>query len=504
MGSRGPAILIIGGGISGIGAAEKLYQNGFHNIRILEATGRTGGRIWSHKFAKGLVEVGAQWIHGPSPENPIFEPASRFNVLRPDVMLEENQKIEMKNHPFGIPVIYSSSGKRINPEEFMNVMVMFMEWLEKATHFTKDNCSLEASVGSFIREEIIRSSKKWDKTIVESYMAFLRSLINVETSIYAVRSLNHVALCSYGEFKTLPGRDCTIPKGFESLVNRMKENLPDDTVILNKAVKKIKWNGCFKDGDTVYTVEVQSEDGDTFMADHVIVTVPLGFLKKRSADLFNPPLPESKLHAIKSLGFGTVNKIFLEFEKPFWEPDSTIIQLMWEGTSPLEEPKMDLKKNWMKRVGCFVVLQPPEQPGHVLAAFIPGEESEYMETLSDEEVLSTMTSLLRQFTGNPNLPSPISMKRSKWHSQPYTVGSYSHVAVGSSGTDIDNLAKPLPEDKDAAKPLQVLFAGEATEKHFHSTTHGALNSGLREAQRLIDRYPHIKAAASKPKFESCP
>lgn len=38
------------------------------------------------------------------------------------------------------------------------------------------------------------------------------------------------------------------------------------------------------------------------------------------------------------------------------------------------------------------------------------------------------------------------MLRSRWHSAPYTRGSYSYVAVGSTGEDIDRLARPLPED----------------------------------------------------------
>ena len=39
------SIVIIGCGISGIGAAQKLIKNGFRNVRIIEATARSGGRI---------------------------------------------------------------------------------------------------------------------------------------------------------------------------------------------------------------------------------------------------------------------------------------------------------------------------------------------------------------------------------------------------------------------------------------------------------------------------
>ncbi|KAM5140461.1 peroxisomal N(1)-acetyl-spermine/spermidine oxidase-like [Mantella aurantiaca] len=501
MGDRSPAILIIGSGISGIGAAEKLHHNGFQNVRILEATGRTGGRIRTQSYARGLAEIGAQWIHGPSPENPVFQLASQYNLLGPDALLEENQKINAANHPSGIPVIYSSSGKTISPPTVTNVQDLYSELLEKARNFTKDTCSSDASVGSFLRQQILQTSKEWNKDTSEFNMAVLKSLINIECCLSGTHSMDHVALCPYGEYKVLLGLDCTFPTGFESLVNRIKANLPNDSIILNKAVEKIFWDGSFQGNDShVYPVKVQCEDGDTFVAEHVIVTVPLGFLKKHTDDFLSPPLPPSKIQAIKNLGFGTMNKILLEFEKPFWEPNASYIQIVWEGASPLTEPQKDLKKNWMKKLSGFGILEPPGQLGHVLCGFIAGEESEYMESLSDEEILSSMTSLLRQFTGDPELPPPISILRSQWHSQPYTGGSYSHVAVGSSGSDIDILAQPLPNDKDTVKPLQVLFAGEATERNFYSTTHGALISGRREAQRLIDRYPAPGTSVSKAKL----
>lgn len=45
-------IVIVGAGASGIAAATKLYENGFHNIVILEGESRLGGRINSFKYGK--------------------------------------------------------------------------------------------------------------------------------------------------------------------------------------------------------------------------------------------------------------------------------------------------------------------------------------------------------------------------------------------------------------------------------------------------------------------
>lgn len=42
----------------------------------------------------------------------------------------------------------------------------------------------------------------------------------------------------------------------------------------------------------------------------------------------------------------------------------------------------------------------------------------------------------------------------------------------------------------------ILFAGEATNPHHFSTVHGAIESGWREADRLIQLYPNIVPAAA--------
>ncbi|NXQ90261.1 PAOX oxidase, partial [Nyctibius grandis] len=441
--------------------------------------------------ASGLAEMGAHWIHGPSPGNPVFRLATRYGLLGPEAAREENQRAEVGGHPPLPTAIYGSSGRTLSPQAVSEAHDLFDTLLASTRAFLGAKEPPVPSVGQYLRAEIARRVPALGGGEEEArrlQLAVLAACLKLECCISGTHSMDLVALEPFGEYISLPGLDCTFPGGYSSLPDRMLSALPEGVLLLNKAVKTIWWRGSFREeGDDSardFPVRVECEDGDAFLADHVIVTVPLGFLKEHHQDFFQPPLPEQKAEAIHRLGFGTNNKIFLEFERPFWEPHQQLIQVVWEDESPLEEPSADLEANWFKKLVGFVILQPPEQHGHVLCGFIAGKESEYMETLSDAEVLGTMTRVLRTLTGNPRLPAPRAVLRSRWHSAPYTRGSYSYVAVGSSGDDIDVLAQPLPEDPEDPRPLQLLFAGEATHRTFYSTTHGALLSGWREAERL--------------------
>ena len=58
-----------------------------------------------------------------------------------------------------------------------------------------------------------------------------------------------------------------------------------------------------------------------FYTDHVICSLPLGILKEKGDELFVPPLPEDKKAAMNKMNFGTVDKIYLEYDKPFLSPE---------------------------------------------------------------------------------------------------------------------------------------------------------------------------------------
>lgn len=72
-----------------------------------------------------------------------------------------------------------------------------------------------------------------------------------------------------------------------------------------------------------------------------------------------------------------------------------------------------------------------------------------------------------------------------WNTNRNFLGTYSFRSLKS---DADNswssiLAKPI----DDTKPV-ILFAGEATNSEHFSTVHGAIETGHREANRIIKHY----------------
>lgn len=66
--------------------------------------------------------------------------------------------------------------------------------------------------------------------------------------------------------------------------------------------------------------------------------------------------------------------------------------------------------------------------------------------------------------GNPNIPKPRRILRSSWGSNPYFRGSYSYTQVGSSGADVEKLAKPLPYAESSKTPVSMAHRGSVAVK----------------------------------------
>ncbi|GAB0098941.1 Amine oxidase [Sergentomyia squamirostris] len=468
-------IIIIGAGASGIAAATRLIRNNFKNVLILEAENRIGGRLCTVPFGKSVVDLGAQWCHGEK-DNVVFEMASKRNLL------------ESAQNKYDMTRLIQSDGREIN----QNIADLLMSLAVSIVEIYKEEIAQhDGSLGSFITNkyrELLKDEeyKGIDPIVAEQFLDFFHKY---ENSIEASDTWFVTSARGYLEYwdcdgdRLLNWRD----KGYKTVLSLLTEELPIESYIqFNKTVSNISWSHEQIDSSVI----IKCHDGTSYNADQVIVTTSLGVLKENYHTMFTPALPPVKRNAIEGLNIGTVDKIFLEFAEPFWQKDWLGFALLWHKKD-LEALRKSDMMDWMEDVFGFYTVD--YQP-NVLCGWISGVKARKMERDTDENVRRAVVYLLKKFLGQ-NTPEPIAIKRSQWYRNPNFRGSYTFRSTTTDllNTSPDDLAKPLTNSTGV--PV-VCFAGEATHPHYYSTVHGAIESGWREAQRLIDL--HKKSAFVEP------
>ncbi|KAK7084406.1 hypothetical protein SK128_013067 [Halocaridina rubra] len=94
--ARQVSVCIVGAGVAGLAAAQKLVEAGVEDIIVLEAQDRVGGRVFTEQHGSHNIEYGAQWIHGEE-GNVVFEWASENNKIEHEASLTQTGNMEVYN-----------------------------------------------------------------------------------------------------------------------------------------------------------------------------------------------------------------------------------------------------------------------------------------------------------------------------------------------------------------------------------------------------------------------
>ncbi|XP_072377080.1 peroxisomal N(1)-acetyl-spermine/spermidine oxidase-like [Diabrotica undecimpunctata] len=459
-----PSVIIIGAGIAGLSAAQRLLQCGISNFKILEATERPGGRIHSCMLSNIVTEMGCHYIKGACVANPVFNLAAQEGLLKPPLNTDNPLK-----------GLYCTSDGRAIDYPVSTMAFHIFKCIEKEA-FTLFNMGCRQDHGSLKKFVYLRIQQEIQKFPEDQRYDISRILYGLTNSLrYKIGDdLDNVSADNVGSLIKIPGGNVTVPDGFVSVLSPLLRDLPKCSIEFNKPVGLIRWGAVQGRGQASRAI-VQCCDSEEFCADYVIITVSLGVLKEHGDKLFCPALPTCKLEAIKCLGYGSVDKIFLDYERPFWIWSNGSIKLAWS------QKELADRTDWTKGISA---IEEVEGSKHVLCAYVSGPEAVVMEHATDEEVAEGITKLLRQFTGDPSLPYPSTILRSKWSSDPYFCGAYSYMNLKSNIGHQCDLSSPVPGSCEPVPPI-LLFAGEATCAGHHSTVHGARLSGIREAERII-------------------
>jgi len=126
-------------------------------------------------------------------------------------------------------------------------------------------------------------------------------------------------------------------------------------------------------------VQLGFEDGGQHSCDAVIITVPLGVLKRGTIQ-FCPPLPKAKRDAIERIGMGVLDKVCLRFEAAFWDNKSWIM-------TPRDDLPLGQFTQWLNLLPYL------DEP--ILVAFNGGSAAVALADEPDERVIELALETLR-------------------------------------------------------------------------------------------------------------
>lgn len=238
---------------------------------------------------------------------------------------------------------------------------IFDEVDEKSKEKTDDMSLLSKMIKKFnmYAENKIKKDN-YDINQVAILDAIFDATLKEEKINMACESLNDLSLLGWASYEKCVNKNMmNLKNGFWKLLQYLLGQISLDKIKFNQEVVKVFWpDDTPQDLDskklsdqiiTIITKDIATGQELMYFTNYCICTMPLGVLKAKHRDIFAPNLNSHRIHAIERLGVGTLNKIYIVFEKQiFNEGEPNNLQVLWR-----KDVNLSLKaaaKKWVFQV----------------------------------------------------------------------------------------------------------------------------------------------------------
>lgn len=315
-------IVIIGAGLSGLGAAKAITQSG-GSVLMLEKSAVPGGRVKSAYFNGTPVSLGAAWLeeHGP---------------IRDALMSLENSEHVTLISPDHLAEVFTVNGKIVPRQEVLKLnteyskMVAFFE-RQKGLYFDRTIYSLLKDYSDYLREHTTQECADVNEylSLLEVFVKWINQHSNgqsiTETKCSGLLNSDGSAVCS---------ADSETGNGYESLMFIKG----DIAFLIDYFLRELILTNRFKLllGREVQQVDAKSgvvhyisSNGlvQSIVATRVINTVPVPILQIREHECFIEGLPVDQVQALKKIPTGIARKVIFSIKPGVSNDDLHIPQV---------------------------------------------------------------------------------------------------------------------------------------------------------------------------------
>jgi monoamine oxidase len=454
-GAAQPRIAIIGAGLAGLTCGYRLKQAGL-NAQIYEASPRIGGRCWSiHDFDPLVAEHGGELID---------QGHQAVRQLAQELDLDLDNLLQAQ--PKGTEdFFYVNRGEYTYDQLLVDLNGLYQK-LHKDTSaasyptlwnlYTQRGWELDhMSIIDWLDESVPNGGSKSNLGRV------LDLAYNIEYGAECSQqsALNLIYLLGYrgqGQFRIFGASNekYHVRGGNDQIATRLAAALAAQ-VSTDTPLTAIKLNG-----EGTYTLSFGRSD---VTVDHVVLALPFSLL--RSVDYSKAGFEPLKVTAIKELPMGTNSKLHVEFKDRFWYGEgnngNTIADTGYQNTWEVSRAQGGGKGR-----GILV----DYTGGNVGASFGSGTPStRTQQFMAQLQPLFPGTNVAAHWTGRATVDF--------WTTYRWSKGSYSYWKVGQY-TKFSGMEKE--------RQGNCHFAGEHTSQDFQGYLNGAVETGERAANEILD------------------
>eukprot|EP00892_Ulva_mutabilis_P009134 jgi/Ulvmu1/6593/UM003_0230.1 len=302
-------VVIIGGGVAGLSAAQELLRNGCENICVLEAQNRLGGRVKQVSgIAPWALDAGAELVHGQD---------STVASLLTDSLKVDLSKKEYPNYVYwpGTGEIECACGDEDEHDEVEdkgNVVRQTFNLIEQLAEARVDDVPEDTTAEEWFRGRRGDTAARMVLPLLDAFYA--NDLCSDLRSLGAVEA-------AWEARQWRDGEDTLVKAGtMAPLTAALGRAVP---VRIGTPVREVRWRQQAAprgstDSAQHAAAEIVGVNGEVLRARTVICAAPLTQLQN-AALRFSPAPPAPFQRVLRATRVHNAVKIWAVFRVPFWE-----------------------------------------------------------------------------------------------------------------------------------------------------------------------------------------